>query len=302
MTTLLTFDQQKSLVAQKLATESINGNLITFKYARKVMFEYLWKTNTDLLECRGHTYDLNTKELVVAAPRKSFNYLEDGYWKDVPLDTQVVAYKKFNGFLACVSFHQDEMIYSTTGSTKSDFVGYAKEMIDSEHVEFLKKMGDYTAMFEIIHPDDPHIVAEQQGARFLGLRSKSSGIFLACIDHKDRVDGYYTGTLQEILDIADTNQGEGFMVYLESDEAFSNCCKIKTPYYVGKKKLIRMKLNAIKSMFNAPDKTKDILPEYWKFAVDNILTNYSVESWNETKEQMKREILESWDDVRIKTM
>ena len=80
------YETMQRLVAAKLATVSTNGHLDTFKYARRVMFDYLWDTDPALLECRGITYDNRTGALVVAAPRKSFNYLENGWWKDVPLE------------------------------------------------------------------------------------------------------------------------------------------------------------------------------------------------------------------------
>lgn len=295
--TLLTFDQQKALVAQKLATESVNGSLITFKYARKVMFDYLWKTNPDLLECRGHTYDLTTKELVVAAPRKSFNYLEDGYWKDVPLDTPVVAYKKFNGFLACVSEHNKDIVVSTTGSTKSDYVGYAKALISPLHIQMLRNMHD-TAMFEIIHPDDPHVVAENQGAHLLGTRNKSTGVFTPVIADIRLPDAYYEGTLKGILAIAELNQGEGFMVYKTEDRRRFNCCKLKTPYYVGKKKLMRMNKHQVNKMYNPEHQQNiiDSLPERWKFAVDCIQQFYTCEEWLDKTDQQRRVCLENFDN------
>lgn len=103
---LNTYEQMLDLVNQKLATVSVNGNLSTFKYEKWVMFDYLWDTNPLLMECRGHTYDNTTGEIVVAAPTKSFNYLENNWGRELQSDTKVQIAKKYNGFLACVSKHE----------------------------------------------------------------------------------------------------------------------------------------------------------------------------------------------------
>lgn len=118
---LNTYEQMLDLVNQKLATVSVNGNLSTFKYAKRVMFDYLWDTTPLLMDCRGHTYDNTTGEVVVAAPTKSFNYLENNWGRELQSDTKVQIAKKYNGFLACVSKHEGEIVVSTTGSTKSEF-------------------------------------------------------------------------------------------------------------------------------------------------------------------------------------
>ena len=84
---MLTMQQQEALVSQGLAKKKINEELglVTYKYAKKVMYDYLWDKHPELLMCRGHVYDVNTGKLVIAAPKKSFNYLENGTWKDKPL-------------------------------------------------------------------------------------------------------------------------------------------------------------------------------------------------------------------------
>ena len=69
-----------NLVNRGLARMKNDGKFTTFKYHRRAMYDYLWFVDTDLMECRGHVYDSVTKELVQAAPRKSFNYLENDYW------------------------------------------------------------------------------------------------------------------------------------------------------------------------------------------------------------------------------
>lgn len=129
---MLNYDQQMNLVNRGLATMKNDGKYTTFKYARKAMYEYLWFEVPDLMECRGHVYDNATHELVQAAPRKSFNYLERGWWANASRTTQVEMYKKINGYMACATIHNGELVVSTTGTTTSDYAKWAKELIEKK--------------------------------------------------------------------------------------------------------------------------------------------------------------------------
>ena len=285
MNTLLTLAQQYDLVNQGLAKAKYDFNLVTFKYAKKVMYDYLWKTNPALLECRGHVYDTLTGELVQAAPRKSFNYLEDGHWKNVPLSTPVHYMKKYNGFMACATMHNGELVVSTTGSTSSQYAEWArKEIQNKHHVNFQSRQA--TTLYEIIHDKDPHIVDEGfQKAVYLGTRWKDNGEYIPSNIH--------VATLGEVLELAKTDRGEGFMVWKAGE--YQDCCKIKTPYYVGKKKLMRMNQGKVLQMYN-PSSYKplvDSLPDMWQVAVYEILDNFTSEQWINTSEQDRRKFLET---------
>lgn len=294
---LLTLAQQTDLVNRKLAISKQNGNLITFKYHRRVMYDYLWKQYPELLECRGHTYDVTTGELVLAAPTKTFNYLEDeridsngvktgGYWSDVPLDTRVDIYKKFNGFLANVSIHRGEVIVGTTGTTNSDYARMAREMIFNRYTEERVKtfIPNLTYLFEICHPNDPHIVEESFGAKYLGDRSNITGDFFPVAED----EAYYEITLQQALDIVAECKHEGFMVY----DAQGNCCKLKSPYYVGKKKLMRMKKDSVIKMFDRPKNKIDGMPEEWYPIISEIVRIFTVDQWLDLTDQQRRGVIE----------
>ena len=285
-----TYEQMKHLVATGMATVSTNGHLDTFKYARRVMFDYLWDTDPALLEVRGHSYDNRTGVLVVAAPRKSFNYLENGWWKDVSLDTPVIAYVKRNGFMLCVSEVNSDPIYSTTGSTKSDFVHMGTDMLVETFGRIPEPEANCTDLYEIVHPDDPHIVDEPVGAHYLGSRCKQTGVFTPYGKPEDT----YVGTLKGILAIAEVNTGEGMMVYdLHNDPDRLAPAKIKTPYYVGKKKLMRLSKKNSDTMYTDPVKFAQGLPEMWRDVPEQIVSVYSREFWNECMtEGIRRELLE----------
>lgn len=292
---MLSYDQQMNLVNRGLATLKNDGKYTTFKYARKAMYEYLWYQVPELLDCRGHVYCNSTKELVQAAPKKSFNYLERGYWKDAPLDTPVEMYKKVNGFMACATLHNGELVVSTTGTTTSDYAMWAKELIvrDYKHYDLVIEK-EVTTLFEVVVPQDPHIVQEREGLHLLGVREKANGNFHPMGDRAIRC------TLEQALDIAKHDRGEGFMMYpMQADGTYyyNYCCKLKTDYYVGKKKLMRMTAKNIEIMYKNPLTTAVSLPEMWYDAPEYIVRKITKDAWLESTDQQRRVILEDLKGV-----
>ncbi len=275
---MLTFDQQMSLVNSGLAVNKNDGKYTTFKYHRKAMYKYLWNQIPDLLECRGHVYDNETKQLVQAAPRKTFNYLEQGYWGTKPLDTKVAIYKKINGYMTCATIHDGELVVSTTGTTTSDYAKYARELLlrDYEFYDLVIEPGVST-LFEVVAPWDPHIVQEREGLHLLGVREKNTGKYWPMGNHE------YC-TLKEAILISNQDRGEGFMVFDGDD-----CCKLKTPYYTGKKKLMRMTDNNVSQMYKG---NPVVLPMMWDEVPYQIMESYTEQEWLNTLQQERRVFLE----------
>lgn len=96
-----TYQQQLDLVSKGYAKVSSDGHFDTFKYSRKVMFDYLWNNLKEkgILECRGHVYNNKTGKIINLPVAKTFNYLELDTWKDVPLNQRVHGVKKYNGYM-----------------------------------------------------------------------------------------------------------------------------------------------------------------------------------------------------------
>jgi hypothetical protein len=281
---LNTYEQQLQLVHRSLASMKNDGKYTTFKYARKAMYDYLWHKVPTLMECRGQVYDNITKELVQAAPRKSFNYLERGWWSTVAMNAQVEMYKKVNGFMACATMHNNELVVSTTGTTTSEYAKWARELIERDYKLYDSVITeDASTLFEVVVPQDPHIVHEREGLHLLGWREKSNSLFhpngkpIVC-------------TLGEALQIARQDKGEGFMVYPVGNH--NQCCKIKTPYYSGKKKLMRMTAKNVELMYTQMRTVENSLPEMWKFAPSFITSNVRKERWLEMSDQQRRKFLE----------
>lgn len=290
MNTLLTMEQQEELVSKGLAKKKVNGNLVTYKYAKKVMYDYLWNQHPNVMECRGHTYDLTTGKLVIAAPRKSFNYLENGWWSDVELDTPVVLYKKYNGFMCTVAMYQGKPVFASTGTTDSDYVKMAREMFlsDDEIAEYTKEGATY--LYEIIHSDDPHIVHEEIGAKYLGYRDHDTGNFHPFNNDSESGFGIYV-TLGEAIEILNEVRHEGFMCYREYD--MSQVCKLKSPYYIGKKKLMRANKNLVEQMYDFPRSFElKNLPETWWGIPLTITNTIDKELWLSYTDQQRRAVIE----------
>lgn len=285
---MLTYKEQLELVAQGLATVKVDGHLSTFKYHRKVMYDYLWKKHPKLLECRGHVYDNTDGTLVQAAPRKSFNYLEDGWWSGLTADTPVKVYKKINGYMACATMHRGDLVVSTTGTTTSEYAQWARQLIVTDFkIHSLVIEPDSTCLFEVVVPQDPHIVKERIGLHYLGNREKVNGYF-----HPMRNLEKTEMTLQEAIDLAETDKGEGFMVYRKEDVHNQYPCKLKTPYYVGKKKLMRMSNANVKLMYKSPVTASLVIPKMWWSVVTRIVSEVDKNVWLETPEQIRRDYLE----------
>lgn len=282
------FETMQDLVKRKLATAKTQGNLTLFKYAKNVMYGYKWNEHPELLECRGHVYDNQTGQIVQATPRKSFNYLENGTWANMPMNTKVSLYKKLNGFMAVATIHNGELLVTTTGSFDSEYAQWAKEeIIKSGLVPCIDD--NYSYLFEIVVPQDPHIVEEKIGAHLLGWRSKVNGRFIAT-DDSDVVMSHFGITLAEALEIAEQDRGEGFMMYNESD--WSQVCKLKTPYYVGKKKLMRMSPKNVELLYTNNQWVQDSLPAYWGDAGLVIPDHFYMQEWINLPEQDRRKFLE----------
>jgi hypothetical protein len=309
--TLNDYDTMMQLFKQKLAVRKVSpcGKYALFKYTNKVMYDYLWKSNPALLECRGHVYDMETKEIIQAAPRKSFNYLEDAYWSDVPLNTPVVLYKKFNGFMACMTRTKDgSVLITTTGSFDSDYVKMADDMLTKcdwkRHA-----IQDITHTFEIIHPDDPHIVEEKEGVKLLTIRfSSNSSIrgYTSPVDNHE--ESSISCILAEALELVKECKHEGYMMYKNMYYGASpdneipywaldtvNVCKLKSPYYVQKKKLMRANHLNVKKMFNETVSychNNNFGFDFQECAFQTV-SRFTESDWQSMNDQERRKVIES---------
>jgi hypothetical protein len=159
--------------------------------------------------------------------------------------TYVDAYRKINGFMVAVTWHDNDLLISTTGSTDSEYVTMAKELIQPNLEKFRKTCKDYscyTFMFEAVHKNDPHIILEQEGLYLLGLRSKLLGSPMSVSNALADNFGCFGVehvhcTIETLQLLARHVQHEGFVFYTEDGLS----AKIKSPYYLVQKALARKK-------------------------------------------------------------
>lgn len=255
--------------------------LFVIKYKKRVFYDNLW--NDILEECRGLVVDADFN--IVSRPfTKIYNY---GVEKRAPKfedDELVDAYQKVNGFMAALTWHNYDVLVSTTGSLDSDFVQYIYDMIGNDlevYKDVLQSYPDFTFMFECVHPSDPHIVPELQGMYYIGHRRKTwDSVVEVNKNFADYFDCYapmvnYSVPVSMVVEEAKGCRHEGFVFYHVDGRA----AKIKSPYYLINKFVAR---NPRTDKLMRPDIKNSIDEEYYGL-IDLIQAN--IESYTVMNEQ-----------------
>jgi len=228
--------------------KSAGDGIYVLKYKKKVFYDNLW--NEYIAECRGSIVDQDFN--LIAYPfTKIYNY---GIEKSAPVlsdDTEVVAFRKINGFMVACTWYRGDVLVSTTGSTDSPYVDMAREMMlthmswpDWQLAFNRSDMDNLTVMFECVHPDDPHIVSEKAGMYVLGYRDNTWGSKVGhdpsileglAVGFNCYVPEHYGVTLSELKQMTRDCRHEGFVFYTQDGVS----AKIKSPYYLTAKWVAR---------------------------------------------------------------
>ena len=272
-----------------------------YKYAKKVFFKRLWKTNPVFEKARGIVLDISGN-VVVHPFDKIYNYGEYDTGLDVAKDKSVHVIEKLNGFLGCISKHpfKEELLLSTTGSLTSPFIQYIRDFITPELTRNLLsyfKDNKQTLMFEVIHPEDKHIIEyspEQNGLWLIGARDldfKSQPLNEIELDKLGSKLGFrrgfwYEAKFGDVLEKLQNSELEGFMIRdAVTDETLM---KIKTNYYLVTKFIGRLSQKMTTLMFANPEKFKqDHVDEEFFPMVDFIVKDKKKEDF-EVMEQKER--------------
>lgn len=222
------------------------------KYSKHVFFDNLWDTDPQLLESRGHVYTTDGRR-VVNTFTKIFNYMERGTTIDPEHD--VLCVRKVNGFMASATYvaELEELIIATSGSFDGEYVDMAKEYLMNDEVKHTVRIHpQFTFIFEIVHPSNPHIIVEEHGAYLIGIRSIASEDAYHSSPGWERImdkeatrmkvkrPEWYTSTFKEVVEQSKVVQHEGFVVYDISSES-TQALKIKSPFYLTNKAAARIK-------------------------------------------------------------
>lgn len=242
-------EENPKLVSMRPAGDGI----FVLKYKKTVFFDNLW--NRYLEECRGTIVDADFN--VISRPfTKIYNYGVESNSPVLEPSTQVTAYRKVNGFMVAVTWYKGDVLVSTTGSTDSEYVSMAKEMMQ-KHMLWTdwqlaaRSAEGVTLMFECVHPNDPHIVPEAPGMYFLGYRENSwdSKVKMYGKDMAEWARDYALHvlncfyaeaehmTIGELMVKSRSVKHEGFVFYTAEQVS----AKIKTKYYLVQKALARKK-------------------------------------------------------------
>lgn len=255
---MIKFLSSTDLVQKKHYEQFIN--LKVLKYKKKVFYKNKW--NVFLEECRGTVVDDDFN--IVSLPfKKIYNYgIEQRAPRFDPNET-VISMRKVNGFMGAMSFHNDDILISTTGSLDSQFVDYMKEMMQihaswETWKQTVKNYEGFTLLFECVHPSDPHIIPEDNGVYILGIRRNKWGSPLVTEENANiaqSVNCHFIETnilpMWEVVEMTKTCKHEGFVVYsMDGNRA----TKIKSPHYLTAKFLARNpNLNKIKTKLSLID-------------------------------------------------
>lgn len=291
----ITKEKIEGLVGQGLVTAKTDARGFTaYKYKNKVFYKNLWGTDPLLLEARGVVFASNG-DLVQRPLKKSFNVYENDTELQNECEYNVV--RKVNGFMAAATVYKGELVVSTTGTTTSNFAKLAERYV----VPFKDCLGEqYTFIFEVCDKSDPHIVDEKEGLYLLAIRNKATGSLLSQTRTRDFADDngiLYpdlsvkkgSDILREIKEV----RHEGFAIYDPITQEM--VAKIKSPYYLSKKAMMRMGTNKANWMFDNPDgfRMKMLCEEFYKIH-DYILEEFTKEQWLGYAEQDRRKIIEEY--------
>lgn len=288
-------ESHTNLVSMKPAGDSI----FVLKYKKRVFYDGIW--NRFIAECRGSIVDADFN-LVTYPFTKIYNY---GIEKEAPVlaeDTKVTAFRKVNGFMVAITWHNGDILVSTTGSTNSDFVNMAKEMMlthqswaDWQIAMCNQELEGMTVMFECVHPNDPHIVPEKSGMYILGYRentwnSKVGHDPFVLQDLARMFNCFWpestTTNIARLKQMAKDCKHEGYVFY--TDDGVS--AKIKSPYYLVNKFVAR---NPRTDKLMRPDVKQSMDEEYYPLidAIQADIDNYTSMD-EQTRLSWVREFLE----------
>ena len=283
------------LIEKKLVQKKTYPNgLSIYKYKKNVFWDNLWHTDERLLDARGMVLDEEGNK-VIWPFTKVFNYQENG--TALPLDKEVIAVRKVNGYLACARWWKGELIVSTTGTLDSQYAKWARELLEGSLL--FSTFPQITFMFEICVEQDPHIIDEIPAAYLIGARSTASGNMwseAALDDVADTFDfmrpEWKVTRFGDILEYKRHAAHEGWIIRdVETDEILM---KVKSNYCLSKKALMRMGGKKVDILFDNPSLIKESLDEEFWSVAEFITQEFSKEEWKEMNDQERRKVIEEY--------
>lgn len=306
----------QGIVKAKTYTEGPYTGLSVLKYSNSVFWDNRWGEDSRLLDCRGMVVDQDDN-VVIWPFTKIFNRFENE--TDLPLDMHVSAVRKVNGFMASAGAYKDKLLISTTGTLDSEFAQLAeKYILDScqnltQMINWMEGAGA-TFIFEICDPNDPHIVAEEVGVYLIGIRvhgeadsymtpetgldafAKVYGFKRPEVFNTVKVNDHQSRfiTFGDVVGMAKTCDHEGFIVRSIDQPGYPLLMKIKSPYYLTKKFLMRGGIKKCEAIWDHGDRVKKIVEEEYYPLVDFLKSTYNKDQWMSLNEQARGDVIDQF--------
>lgn len=205
--------------------------LYIYNYSRKCQFEHAWNEVTET--CRGLIVDEGLN--IIARPFKKFYNYEELLQMNASIpNEEFEVYEKLDGSLGILYFWESKAYIATRGSFTSDMALHATNILNTKYdVSLLDKSKTY--LFEIIYPEDMHIVT---------YKDVDDIFLLAVIDNETGVDCDFF-KWKSVFKC--TTKYDGFSDYIKIRDAFSG--ENREGFVIKFKSGFRMKLK---------------FAEYWK--------------------------------------
>lgn len=205
--------------------------LYIYNYSKKCQFEHAWNEVTE--KCRGLIVDEDLN--IVARPFKKFYNYEELLQMNAQIpDEEFEVYEKLDGSLGILYFWEDKAYIATRGSFTSSMALHATAILNTKYdVSLLDKSKTY--LFEIIYPEDLHIVT---------YKDVDDIFLLAVIDNETGIDCDFS-KWKSVFKC--TSKYDGFSDYTKIRDAFSG--ENREGFVIKFKSGFRMKLK---------------FAEYWK--------------------------------------
>jgi predicted kinase len=280
----------EDLAEKQLATCQMDdsGMLRVYKYSKQTFWNHSWGESEWLMKARGMVLDVAGN--IISHPfDKCFNYREGGTGLDLSDDHKVIEVEKLNGYLGLVTRHPFstvDLLMHTQGGFGGEAVEYLREYAYERKTRpalsrFLAR-NDVTLMFEVLHPNDPHIIEypkEMMGLHLIGIRNKGlhdlpwteEAVDAAAKEMGLRRPKWQRTTFGEVRERMRDSKTEGCMVR-EDDEKQVTLLKFKTPYYLTTKFLGRLSRTKIAHMYGNPKDFKKTVDEEFYPIVDELVT------------------------------
>lgn len=153
---------------------TLSNNISSFNFTREAFEKGKWDKET--VKARGLFIDTKNNKIVARGYEKFFNINEQEKTKLFNLkflfDTndELVAYRKYNGFLGILSYYHDSLQFHSKSSNCGEYANYFKNLfykqldeVQVSMIEHYLKSHDVSLTFEVIDlENDPHIIDEKR--------------------------------------------------------------------------------------------------------------------------------------------